>query len=401
MQPFRITLETVTPLFLGGADARGAPELRPPAFRGALRYWLRALLGGGYSLEQIRDNEGKVFGLAGDNNATASALIIRKGFEQLTSISYSKIVDVFKSPDGKEKIGKQGLSYLLFAARKTGNEPERSALQGIFEIVYQERNNISGDNSLLRQAYASLWLLTHLGGLGNRARRGGGNLQVIKIDPLPEFAKELPLIVQANTARELADEIKNGVYVARKWVGISENANSAISDFDILCSSACNIWVIDKEFATWSDALNNLGLIFQGFRKWRKPDYGTVKDAMSLGQNLARPVERAAFGLPIPYLYRSLNKDKATLQSQDFDRRSSPLIFRVVKLANQRYVLVLTWFKSQFLPEGQELALLHHKIKRSGDVPDDSLITDFLLKPDTKNQSSLKDNDWALIKVTL
>lgn len=39
-----VTLETVTPLFLGGADPRGAPELRAPAFRGALRYWLRATL---------------------------------------------------------------------------------------------------------------------------------------------------------------------------------------------------------------------------------------------------------------------------------------------------------------------------------------------------------------------
>ncbi len=40
-----VTLETVTPLFLGGADPRGAPDLRSSAFRGALRYWLRAALG--------------------------------------------------------------------------------------------------------------------------------------------------------------------------------------------------------------------------------------------------------------------------------------------------------------------------------------------------------------------
>ncbi len=40
-----VTLETVTPLFLGGADPRGAPELRAPSFRGAMRYWLRAALG--------------------------------------------------------------------------------------------------------------------------------------------------------------------------------------------------------------------------------------------------------------------------------------------------------------------------------------------------------------------
>jgi len=41
-----VTLETVTPLFLGGADPRGAPELRAPALRGAMRYWLWTALGG-------------------------------------------------------------------------------------------------------------------------------------------------------------------------------------------------------------------------------------------------------------------------------------------------------------------------------------------------------------------
>ncbi|MGQ9600679.1 MAG: RAMP superfamily CRISPR-associated protein, partial [Anaerolineae bacterium] len=46
MQRLTVTLETVTPLFLGGADPRGAPELRAPSFRGATRYWLRAALGG-------------------------------------------------------------------------------------------------------------------------------------------------------------------------------------------------------------------------------------------------------------------------------------------------------------------------------------------------------------------
>jgi CRISPR-associated protein Cmr1 len=38
-----LTLETVTPLFLGGALHQ--PELRPASVRGALRYWLRAALG--------------------------------------------------------------------------------------------------------------------------------------------------------------------------------------------------------------------------------------------------------------------------------------------------------------------------------------------------------------------
>jgi CRISPR-associated protein Cmr1 len=40
-QNITVKLETVTPLFLGGAEPHGEPELRPPAFRGAMRHWLR------------------------------------------------------------------------------------------------------------------------------------------------------------------------------------------------------------------------------------------------------------------------------------------------------------------------------------------------------------------------
>src|SRR6266850_1449561 len=63
-----VTLETVTPLFLGGAEAQDrnrSPELRPPAFRGALRYWLRAALGGvigDNNLDGLHRLESAVFG---------------------------------------------------------------------------------------------------------------------------------------------------------------------------------------------------------------------------------------------------------------------------------------------------------------------------------------------------
>ena len=43
MQKKNITVKLIkfTPLFLGEAKPRGEPELRPPAFRGELRYWLQ------------------------------------------------------------------------------------------------------------------------------------------------------------------------------------------------------------------------------------------------------------------------------------------------------------------------------------------------------------------------
>ena len=47
MQEVTFTLQTITPLFLAGAEQDSA-ELRAPSFRGAMRYWLRALVGSKY-----------------------------------------------------------------------------------------------------------------------------------------------------------------------------------------------------------------------------------------------------------------------------------------------------------------------------------------------------------------
>ena len=406
METFRITLETVTPLFLGGADARGAPELRPPAFRGALRYWLRALAGTSSddkALANLRSVESKVFGSASDRDSTGSAITLRKGAENLSPISYSTVVGAIPKPEGGTKITRQGLSYLLFAARPTKKDDrERNALQGTFDIILQLRGGIFNSELILRQAYAALWLFTHLGGLGSRAKRGGGNLQVTKIDPVPDFANDLPLPIQADSIQQLIRELKMGVAAARSLAGLPrQNMPEKIPDFDALIPGLCKIWVVDEEFESWTEALNKLGLIYQGFRKWRQPDYDTVKDAMQHEVNLSQPVQKAAFGLPVPYLYRSLNGDQSTLQTQDYDRRSSPLTFRVLKLTNQKYALVIVWFKSEFLPDKQKLKLVHHNAERIGDAPDDSLVTNFLFQPDLENGSSLFDKKWNLIEVTI
>ncbi len=66
MQEVTFTLQTITPLFLAGADQTKA-ELRAPSFRGVLRYWLRALVGGlvgadDTGLRQVIEVEADVFG---------------------------------------------------------------------------------------------------------------------------------------------------------------------------------------------------------------------------------------------------------------------------------------------------------------------------------------------------
>jgi len=60
-----IRLQTVTPVFLGGVEPRGEPELRAASVRGLLRYWFRVLLGGVIgddSVDALRKAEALVFG---------------------------------------------------------------------------------------------------------------------------------------------------------------------------------------------------------------------------------------------------------------------------------------------------------------------------------------------------
>ena len=59
-----LTLQTVTPLLLAGANNQ-MPEIRAPALRGAMRYWWRATLGGvigDSNLDGLRLLETMVFG---------------------------------------------------------------------------------------------------------------------------------------------------------------------------------------------------------------------------------------------------------------------------------------------------------------------------------------------------
>jgi hypothetical protein len=70
-------LETVTPLFLGGADPRrNAPEVRGASFRGIMRYWFRVVTGGvigDRNIAELQQMETSIFG----STETGSLLTIR------------------------------------------------------------------------------------------------------------------------------------------------------------------------------------------------------------------------------------------------------------------------------------------------------------------------------------
>ncbi|MCC7355173.1 MAG: type III-B CRISPR module RAMP protein Cmr1, partial [Anaerolineae bacterium] len=214
-----LTLETVTPLFLGGAEARGTPELRPPAFRGALRYWLRAALGGvlGDDVEKVRKAEAAVFGSADEGGPGASAVTVRiAGQQRLSMESYSQIAGW--DPERKS-FSKPGTAYLFFAARRTQRESERNALLGTCSLNLSTRPGVAEPEDKFRKAYAAFWLLTHIGGIGARSRRGAGALQVTKIEGDASVIQGLPSpLVQAEPPEHLILELKQGLETIRHYI---------------------------------------------------------------------------------------------------------------------------------------------------------------------------------------
>jgi CRISPR-associated protein Cmr1 len=169
MRSLRLTLETVTPMFLGGAEQQ--PELRPASVRGALRFWLRAALGGvigDNDLSRLRRLESEVFG----DTERASPVVARlsqPGFTISTepllphrNVAPARAVHFATTFD---------LTLLL----------HRAAPTNVLEIATWS---------------ALLWLT--LGGIGRRSRRGAGSVRIRKVVSVPtEFSTDLQSCLEA------------------------------------------------------------------------------------------------------------------------------------------------------------------------------------------------------------
>ncbi|MBI4494108.1 MAG: type III-B CRISPR module RAMP protein Cmr1 [Chloroflexi bacterium] len=346
-----LTLETVTPLFLGGADPRGAPELRPPAFRGVLRYWLRAAAGGavGGDVAAVRRAEAAVFGSADASLGGASAVTLR-----IRHGSLPKPVPYIRQ-------GAMGRDYLYWSMVESGRR-ERGNYQPpkefyppetTFDLELSARPGAATPERSLDQAVAALWLLMHLGGLGSRARRTAGSLSV-RGSPT---AAGLSFALAAKDVAQAAQQLGAGLRVVRQHFAAPGSAPPRLPPaFDLLHPSACRVWVL----GTWprpDQAVEMIGQAMLTFRARREPDRSQVARWLD-GQPIPT-VERAVFGLPIPYRYPGGGPSatvQARLGADTLDRRASPLWLKVSRTADGTAVGVATLFASAFLPEGARLS---------------------------------------------
>ena len=170
MREITLTLETVTPMFLGGADPRGAPELRAPSFRGAMRYWLRAIAGGVIgdgNLQGLRRLESAVMGST-DYGSPIQIRLLR--LSNALKYNHEKILP-HKSDSALRK---------AFRAGQT------------FELAMKMARADSNEELIWDCACAALSAMLTFGGVGLRARRGHGTLRISYAREENEFLHKFP-----------------------------------------------------------------------------------------------------------------------------------------------------------------------------------------------------------------
>ncbi len=335
-----ITLEckTVTPLFLGGADPRGAPELRAPSLRGALRYWFRALLAE-TDLPTLQQREAAVFG----SQAHASPLSIRVSFAKPPPVqTWNPLHWLPGSADTGRQVN--GLVYLGFAFRKAGAQQARQAI----DAGWRFQVHLSAQHEdVLRQALAAFWALAYAGGLGSRTRRGFGTIRVVA--PPATTPADIPTLVSAaRTPQELAAQLADGLRAARQ--AVRAGAPHAPLSYTALAPGAIKATVLGHMWPSWHAALADIG---QLMAEHRQPLSPTMQDLLGTPQPQTS-YTRVAFGLPIVY-YSPATRQSLTLEATKISRRASPLWIRPLYLAPGQYAVVLWLSHAPFWPDGSRL----------------------------------------------
>lgn len=375
MQTTTLNLEFVTPCFLGGASPE-VPEWRAASVRGQLRWWFRAIAGGklGGQPETTRKLEAAVFGTTN----RASALTVRtlgapramsKGRrfahgEPLTASQIAALWQDTSKPtidrlrlldDHQKEFPVNPLQYLAYGPVDRGQ-----LLRGCFYAGEAAKLELRWSRSPGADARAlfdlALWAWLNLGGIGSRSRKGFGSLSAI--GATDELAPRNREALQGQLRQKLRALVEPNGPSLPEWTCFS---------------SASRVYLGQKTFPTWHEALSHLGAWLMAYRRrYGNPSDGRVLGGLALaGRDYAWAAnpsasgaevpDRAGFGLPLAFRFGADKRRETSVLLDDEKaaeaRRASPLLLHVTRLGPSNYLPVLTYLPARFLPAKQRLRL--------------------------------------------
>lgn len=239
MTQLRLTVQTITPLLMYGADNKddrtndsihAKPELRATAIRGILRYWLRAVLGGHItSVSKIYEQESAVLG----STDTGSRVSVR--------VQPARSMQPLES---QTVLPRQTKGYSL---SHTGFVPDSEFRITLSTHPLDKSDVLAADKDLLK----AVFLMVHFGGLGRRSRRGSGNVRVLDANG---YEGEPPLAILPENRDELAQYL---THVSRHISPQSQTVGRKPS-FPVFAWDTAMVLVGRQTHATYENAFQEL-----------------------------------------------------------------------------------------------------------------------------------------------
>jgi CRISPR-associated protein Cmr1 len=347
-------------MFLGGAEPMRKAELRLPSFKGALRFWWRALAWerGVRDVAELRKQEAELFGNSDTKVGQSKVLLCLPVFQ-------SEIIEVGgilgktgRSANYPDDVVGEGVRYLgyglmdSFDGKNTkGGRLLRPCLAAPFEFRIGVIFHAKLKDSSRREVIAALKLLGLCGGLGSRSRRGFGSLSLFRLSGFEQDSWKPPLSV-ADWATEL------------KSLAVGNGSTSPLPLWTALAPGRTTAIILRDKVQSPLELLARLGRDFVFFRSWGRngkvlglpseqlfgDDHDLMKKTKNERNNHPR---RIVFGLP--HNYGKDSEQQVDPADSQLDRRASPLFFHVHQPdPSHRALGVVAFLPSQFLPAGRD-----------------------------------------------
>lgn len=344
-----------TPMFLGDADQQTDTQLlRNASFKGALRFWWRALQWGPLraasaddkaALIALHQQEAALFGSASNEKSQQSLFSLR------SHLRGAKEIEIGSSGDN--------LSYALGLGLFSINDRGRAGRKGVqsrgmrggsvtVQIVFKP--NATAEQ--IAQLKNALMALGFLGGLGSRARKGLGSLALQqlavngKVEQFESIAALEAFVSQIHC--QAPAQAPLSAFTRSTRIDVSATGTNP---------EALLRQVMDEQHRYRDGTVQN---------QREKNFSGDRELALSAarGNRIDSLPKRTVFGMPHNYFWKNSN-DKLDISPQEStrNRRASPLITHIHQFPNGQCVAVNTLLATRFLPENTPIKL---KGKRDG-----------------------------------
>ncbi|ACV63734.1 CRISPR-associated RAMP protein, Cmr1 family [Desulfofarcimen acetoxidans DSM 771] len=367
MNNIRAVYQVVTPLFMGGANPVNSAELRPPSFKGVMRFWYRAVTLPKYKdWSEVKKKEQELFGST-DSQARFLIRLKPEGDVQICDPEYNL------SGDGKSYLG-----YGLIKPGKNQKTVRAFIKQNArFSVTLTFRKLI--DESDRKDLIMALQALGLFGGLGSRSRRGFGSACLESL----ELGKEEVWSAPLNTTG-LRDRIE---IFLNELGDLSEDlpeytAFSRRSRVIVLPSDRDETDLFDK-IGRELISYRSYGIGRDGIHMlpWNVPaeqifseDHDLVYDFYR-GKELVKHPCRSVFGLPHNYRVSGCN---VSVNAEKQERRASPLFIHL-HLVGGKFAAVISVLPAVYLPEGEKIKIsLKQKLQKIPVKVDYSVLYNFL-----------------------